>query len=130
MKQLTSNTEPVWILVAREGACANGRYIDPALLTSLARNYMPELYSARVNAFCLDDKTHLTLGDILALKTEREAGVLCLYALIDSVDQCFDWMALMSADVYPVMECIFPLGLDSVQLIGVVVIDHQPTCHP
>ena len=84
-----------WFRVAREGGTIDGRELLADELQSMADNYDPEIYGARIN------KEHMrgiffedqfgAFGDVLGLKTEKDkTDKLCLCALIDPTDDLIE----------------------------------------
>lgn len=73
--------------IAREGATTDGRSISRDMIEQMARNYDPKIYGARINLEHIrgifPDGPFCAYGDVTALTTEEEDGVLYLVAEID-----------------------------------------------
>lgn len=77
--------------IAREGATTDGRKISRVWIEQMASNYDPKVYGARINIEHIKsfspDSTFRAYGDVLALSTKEEDGVLYLMAELSPTDE-------------------------------------------
>lgn len=100
--------KPFWMLIAREGETTDGRYVSAELLISLAKGYSTEIKTAIVHTGCRDLSLGVTLGEIVAAKTETENDEVCLYVKFEPNDHWFNYLpaSVDSIAVFPSMECL------------------------
>jgi hypothetical protein len=117
--------------IALEGSTTDGRNIDRAWITQMAKNYNPEIYGARINLEhirgTVPDGPFKAYGDVLGLEAREEtgelAGKLGLYAQIAPTD---DLVAMTKAKQKIYTSCeIDPSFADTKQayLVGLAVTD-------
>jgi len=116
-----------WFSIAREGATIDGRRLTAGMLNSMANNYDPNIYGARIN------KEHIrglfyedqfgAFGDVIALKAEKDdTGKVRLYAQLDPTDDLVS-MNKKRQKVYTSIEVGEVEELEGAYLIGLAVTD-------
>lgn len=110
------NTNPFWIMLAREGETTDGKHISAETLIELAESYSPGLYCAPVRKSHFHLLPMHSIGEIISAKTEICDDAVCLYVLIQPNDKWFSALVeleLESLQVFPALEF-----MESMAIIG------------
>ncbi|MFV2029800.1 GPO family capsid scaffolding protein [Neisseria sp. S1] len=116
-----------WRLVALSGKTADGRTIPAEHIREMAESYNPETLGARINLehlhFLLPNPEFAGLGDVVALKAEKQGDKVALYAKL-AVNPALQKMWDSDQKIYSSIEYVEQFAdTGKAYLVGLAVTD-------